>query len=138
MQITGFHGNNPHMQAPMSEEQQARMQEILAKYDPESATREDLQSMRQELFQAGIPRSRQAMDMLKDAGFGPGMPLGHGTGRFIGEGADEAEIASAQQMRKGQLWDLYKQFQAGEISDAEFMNLVKNQVASGSIMDLTF
>lgn len=125
MEISGIFGMRQGLDLPMTEEQKSRMEDILGKYDPENVSREDMESLRQELLEAGIPRSKESMQMMREAGFGP--PAKDGDGPQGTQGQLET--------KKGELWDIYQQLQNGEISEADFMQHIRGQVATGSLID---
>lgn len=109
----------------MTEDQKETLADILAKYDPENMTAEDRKNMKQDIVDAGIPKSRDAMEMLREAGFMKGKDKDPQT---------EALKAKSPQ-GKGQLWDLYKEFQDGRITEAEFLAQVRGQ-SNGSLLDI--
>ena len=101
----------------LTEEQKTAMTEILEKYDPENMTEEDRAAMIQEFREAGIPRSRDGMQLMKEAGFGPpegGPPPGGMRGPMAGTGPSEDV--------KTQLLDLIERAQAGEVTDEELQS----------------
>ncbi len=114
--------------SPLNQEQRSALEEIVARYDPEDMSREDMVAMRGDLAEAGIQNSREAMAVLKDAGFLPRMDV-------------QAEGGQTQQMteqQKGQFWDLYKQFQTGKISEGEFKTLMVSHIGTGALINLSF
>ncbi len=129
MEINGIFGMGKGIELPLSQEQKNTLEEILAKYDPEKMTQEDMKAMREEIAEAGIPRSRETMVMLREAGFTPPPKPNQGTESLLGE-------ENQTQSEKGELWDLYQQLQNGEITEAEFQTLIKNQIQSGSLIDM--
>ena len=60
----------------LTDDQRTSLEEILAKYDPENMTKEEMESLRTELREAGIPRCREVGQAMKEAGFAP--PEGQG------------------------------------------------------------
>ena len=128
MEINGIFGMQKHLSLTMTDEQKESMSNILANYDPEDFTTQDMQSLRRDMMEAGIFNSREAMLMMRQAGFQT---------PTISEEDSEGSLTAAQQLEasKGELWDIYKQFQTGEITEEEFLSLVKGQVGSGSLID---
>jgi hypothetical protein len=129
MEINGIFGMGKGIELPLSQEQKDSLEAILAKYDPEKMTREDMKAMREEMAEAGIPRSRETMVMLKEAGFSPAAMPKHGTEALMGE-------ENQTQSEKGELWDLYQQLQNGEITEAEFQARIQHQIQAGSLISL--
>lgn len=70
--------------AKLTDEQKTAAEEILAQYDPEELSEEDVEEIRQQLRDAGIAPSRDLKALLEEAGFdaeqfrpkGPGGPGG--------------------------------------------------------------
>jgi len=117
---------DPSMDIPMTEEQKAAAQEILAKYDPENMTREDMLAMREEFQDAGISRSRGLMQMMQEAG-------------FKGPRKDDTSQVQARENRngtpRGALWQLYQQFQSGDMSEDEFLEQIKKTPITGQLVN---
>lgn len=128
MEINGIFGMGKGVELPLSQEQKDNLEAILAKYDPEKMTWQDMAAMREEMAEAGIPRSREALVMLREAGFSPA--LLHGKGDEVRNGEEQTRST------KGELWDLYQQLQNGAITEADFQARVKHQIQSGSLISL--
>jgi alkanesulfonate monooxygenase SsuD/methylene tetrahydromethanopterin reductase-like flavin-dependent oxidoreductase (luciferase family) len=62
--------------AALSDDQKTQLSEILDKYDPENMTDESIQSMRDEIKEAGIRPSAELKNILEDSGFEVGPPQG--------------------------------------------------------------
>ena len=122
MEISGIFGNGLGLDIPMTEEEKQKAEDIFSKYDPENMSKEDMEEMRSELREAGIRRSPELRDMMRDAGFGPGNPP---------QGAPMAQDSSG----KGELWDVYQQFMNGDITEAEFLAQVRSGDLTGSLLD---
>ncbi len=129
MEINGIFGMGKGIELPLSQEQKNSLEEILAKYDPEKMTQQDMRAMREEMAEAGIPRSRDAMVMLREAGFSP--TVMHNKGDEVDNGGEDQP-----QSTKGELWDLYQQLQNGEITEADFQARIQHQIKSGSLINL--
>lgn len=126
MQISGFSGQMQMPDIPLSDEQKTTMEEILSQYDAENMTKEDMESIRQELEDAGIPRSKESMQMMRAAGFGP-PPKPQGAGMMMSQSSNS---------EKGELWNIYQQLQQGEISEEEFLAQIRTQAQAGSLISL--
>lgn len=134
MYISGVYGNNSTVDLPMTEEQKTSLTDTLGNYDPENMTAEDMLAMRKEMTEAGIPRSRETMEMLREAGFKPPKPAAstQGTPSLV-DLLDEESNTGVQQ---GELWDLYTQMQNGEISQVDFLSRIGGQaMGTGSLID---
>ena len=110
----------------MTEEQKTTLEEILARYDSESLTEEDSQALQSELEEAGIPRCLESARMLRAAGLRPSPPE---------EEADPAQSlleATKEEENKG-LTDLIERFRSGEITQDEFMSLIRQYAESGML-----
>lgn len=55
--------------AKLSEEQKSAAEEILAQYDPDSLSDDDVDAIKQQLRDAGVGPSRDLKDLLQEAGF---------------------------------------------------------------------
>lgn len=122
MRVTGSYGMNQAMEAPMTEEQKKTAEEILAKYDPENMTGEDMLAMRKEFHEAEIPRSRELQLMMQENG-------------FKGPRKDDAANVQPQESKRGALWQLYQQFQSGELNEEEFIDQIKNTPITGQLVN---
>ncbi|WP_461211336.1 hypothetical protein [Desulfocurvus sp. DL9XJH121] len=123
MEISGIYGMGRGVSLTMTEDQKSTVEEILAKYDPENMTREDMEALRMELEEAGIGRSRELMKMMQEAGFKPPE-----------KPKQPMEEDTRYGVQKGELWDLYQQLQSGEVSEEEFLEQIRNQMP-GSLVD---
>lgn len=130
MRITGAYGMEQATAVPMTDEQKTQAEEILAKYDPENMTPEDWEAMREEFEQAGIRPGRQMMQMMQEAGF-PRPPRPE---RPAAEQAD-APQGNAYGAKKGELWELYQQFQSGEITEDEFLEQFRSSPITGRLIN---
>lgn len=129
MEINGIFGMGKGIELPLGQEQKDSLKEIVARYDPEKMTQQDMKAMREEMAEAGIPRSREALVMLREAGFSPAVM--HNKGDEIQNGGEDQP-----QSTKGELWDLYQQLQNGEITEAEFQARIQHQIQAGSLINL--
>lgn len=60
----------------MTDEQKEQFQEIIANYNPENMTSEDMESLREAFESAGIAPSQELKTLMEEAGFAP--PSGAG------------------------------------------------------------
>ena len=134
--ISGL-GSSPWMEQgqALTDDQKSQLQEIAAKYDPESMTREDVASMMAEIQEAGIRPGEDMKSILEEAGFelqppqggappkgmgGPGGPPPMGMGGSMGE---DSEISDAVQ-------DFVEKAMAGEVTEddiASFLETIQSQ-----------
>ena len=129
MQISGLYGIKPTPDVLMGEGQKSVLEDIISKYDPRNMSPEDKQAMKEELVEAGIPRSKEAMLMLREAGFSMRSEKAEGENPGLGHKTDP--------LKKGELWDLYRQYQAGQISEAEFREITSRDISAGSLFSFT-
>lgn len=82
--ITALFPKGGGLAAKLSDEQKSAAEEILAQYDPDDLSEEDVDAIKQQLRDAGVGPSRELKDLLQEAGFdaerfrpaGPGGPGG--------------------------------------------------------------
>jgi len=131
MNIQGLMGNNRGygLQGQQTaEDKKAQMEEIISHYDPENFTNEDMTSLRQELGEAGIPRSRMVTDALNASG----LEL---------EKDENGQNAAALDREEGRsIRDLLRQFKDGDITKDELavqIDTLKNSLEnqSGLVVD---
>ena len=130
MQIQGISSMSgmqmqPPPSEPLTEEQENSLQDILSNYDLENMTQEEMESLHAEMDEAGIPRSRETMQLMTEAGFDPGsMPPPEGmeppggampTGEMAGSG--ESDSVST-------LMDLISQIQSGEADESDLQSFL--------------
>jgi hypothetical protein len=127
MELTGIAGQMNNMAQHLSKDQKDTLEEILSRYDPENLSRNDLQSLREEIADAGIPRNSAAMRVLREAGFNL---------RGQGQGP-EKDVEDFLEVHKGELWGLFKQFQMGKLSEAEFKTAV-GELKAGMLLNISF
>ena len=112
-------------QTTLTEEERARLEEILAKYDPENMSDEEKQALMEELKSSGIPRCRETFQAIKGAGFElPKPPQGQ-----AGPEAGQAQEAGAM---FPELMNLLNQLKQGDITQDDFfaqLELFKNDLA---------
>lgn len=120
MELNSIGNQNSALAQHLSQEQKDTLAEILSRYDPENLSRNDLNSLRGEIADAGIPRNAQAMRFMREAGFNL---------RGEGLGPKSSNPEDFFEQHKGELWGLYRQFQMGKISEAEFKSAVGEQKA---------
>lgn len=129
MEISGLYGMNPMFDITMTEEQKTTLAEILSKYDAEDFSAQDKRDLRDELVEAGIPRCRDAMQLIREAG----LDL-----RPDRQDKDSGLGIGQYGMQKGELWDYYMQLQNGDITEEEFLSLIKQGTSAGSLFSLKF
>lgn len=128
MELTGIANQSNGLEKPLSEQQKAALAEILSGYDPENLSKQDLRDLRGEIADAGIPRNGQTQQIMLDAGFNLRGNLA---------GAEVAGEGAAAQLQKSELWGLFRQFQMGQISEAEFKTAV-GDFRAGMLMRASF
>ena len=118
----------------LTEEETSQLQEIMSRFDPENMTRDDYESMRVELEEAGLMDNVNTHKALKEAGYEPPAPPEgmHGPGRAPGQDEDDDEA-------KAELLKLLQQLEDEEI-DEEFFStqmreLLQNTGATGNLVD---
>ena len=107
-------------QETLTDEQKAKLEEILAKYDPENLSDEDRKAMMDEMRAAGLPRSRETFQMLKDAGFQPPKPP---TGQGMPAGLGQTTSSGDTDMRS-QLMDMIEKLKSGTLSEKDFLSQI--------------
>lgn len=115
----------------LTDEQKSTMQEIVGKYDPANFSREEAESLREELKSAGIGPSQDTAEFMKELGFErpPGPPPGGGKpGPQI-----DSEI-------KNQLMELISSFKDGDMEEDELISafeeiLKESDSFSGNFLD---
>jgi hypothetical protein len=108
--------------AKLSEEQKSAAEEILAQYDPEALSEEDVDAIKQQLRDAGIGPSRDLKDLLQEAGFdaeqfkpkGPGGEAG-GPGGPGGAPPPPAEGLSEEVLKT--LASIFEEYDAENLSE---------------------
>ena len=136
--INGFsvNGQNPqpHLQRePLSDELKAQAQEIISKYDAQNMSEDDKTSMREELHEAGIGRSRELKTILQDEGFEvKGPPKKHA------RPAPSSETAQPNQ----DIADFLEKYESGNLTDQDIDSLVEllrksGLTSSGVVVDET-
>lgn len=108
----------------LTDDQRTTLEEILAKYDPENMTEEEMESLRTELREAGIPRCREVGQAMAEAGFAP--PEGHG-GQPPAGGLQESPSGK----KTSALSDALTQYENGELTEEELIELLQEYAQSG-------
>jgi hypothetical protein len=125
MQVGDIFSQNTLAETLMSREQKDKLEDILSGYNPENFTRDDLNQLRQELADAGIPRNGETLRIMRDAGF---LHRPHHA-----DAGQEAVETPVSEFRKSNLWGLYEQFRNGKISEAEFRARA-GELGAGSLL----
>lgn len=115
MELTGIATDMYAISQNLTQEQKEKLGDILAQYDPEIFAGNQLQSLRNDISDAGISLNSQAMRMIREAGFDL---------RGQKQEASTENADNDLKSQKTELWDLFKQFQMGEITEAEFKSAV--------------
>ncbi len=157
MQIQGMNTTSSMQQMqqppsqPLSEEQENALQDILSNYDLENISQEELDQLHAEMEEAGIPRSRETMQAMTEAGLdfstmappeGPppgGMPPG-GEGSEGGVSGISGVEESSETSTVSTLMDLISQIQSGEADESDlesFLGQFKQALTSsvGNMID---
>ena len=154
MQIQGMNSMSgmqmqPPPSQPLSEEQENALQDILANYDLENITQEELDSLHAEMEEAGIPRSRETMQIMTEAGLdfsamappeGSPPPGGMPPGGAGGPGGVGGTEESSESSTASTLMDLINQIQTGEADESDledFLGQFKQALTSsvGNMID---
>lgn len=119
----------------LTDEQETQLEEILAKYDPENMTESDKKALVEELRSANIPPCKATFEAMEAAGFTRPTPP-------AGPPPEETGAAGATGSVNTSFLELLRQFQAGEVSESEFLdelNAIKEELETnaGSVIDTT-
>ena len=71
MQIQDIQGISPQsyeLLATLTDNQKTQLLEIISEYDLENISREEMKKLQEELREANIPRCRETMQILNEAG----------------------------------------------------------------------
>ena len=98
---------------PLSDNQKQVLQEILARYKPENFSSQDHVALRQDIKDAQIPRTMETERMIREKGF------------YTQQPDDQRRIPAYTNQQNDplitpQIISLFKQRDAGELSDKEF------------------
>lgn len=118
----------------LTDDQKSKLQEILAKYDSESATDEEIKSMLDEIKETGIRPSEDLKNTLQEAGFELKPPQG-GPPPMGPNGATGAPPEAPQFVQ-----DFMSKIQSGDVTEDDlttFLETLKSQTPSltGIIID---
>lgn len=153
MQIQGM-GSSQQQQASLTEEQQQKVNEILAEYDAENISQEDFESIFAQFKEEGIPGGQALKSTVEEAGFDfssnieeaaasgemagmmPPPPPG-GMGGMPPPGmqsstSSEEEDDSSEYDYASQLEELLAAYDNGEADQSDFEALIESIKASGS------
>jgi hypothetical protein len=122
----------------LTDDEKSTLEEILSKYDAEDMTEEDMQSMMDEIKDAGIRPGEDLKDALEEAGFemkppsGPPPPPPPQT--------EDTESTSTETPQY--LLDFLQKYEAGEVTDEDLASLaasIKSQSGdyTGLLVDAT-
>lgn len=122
--ITSGYASQSYGAESLTEEQRSTLEEILAKYDSEDITEEELQALRSELEEAGIPRCPEAGRMIREAGL-MGEPPEEGQGPPPGPPPQSTSADNSS------LLELIEQYEAGEISQNDLFSSLEEFFQAG-------
>jgi len=100
-------------QKPLTAEQKEKLQEILSNYKPENFSKQDQISLRQDLKNAGIPKSMEVGKIIKETGFSS--PQSSRNSRIPDYMSHQND-----QLITPRILALFKQHGAGELTEEEF------------------
>ncbi|MGE5365298.1 MAG: hypothetical protein ACM3SM_14295 [Bacteroidota bacterium] len=102
----------------LTDEQKKKLQEIIAQYDPETVTQEDMKNMMEEIDSAGIKPSKEFGEIMNEAGFKrPEKP----------EGAEGAgPLSETQDDLAQKLLELLKEKESGSINQEDLDDFIDN------------
>ncbi len=147
MQIQGISsmGGMQPMQPPsdpLTEEQQSTLEEILAEYDMENITQDELDEIHSQMDEAGIPRSRESMEIMTAAGldFSQMAPPEGQPPAPPSDSSAVTDITSAATVEGQSLIELISQLQTGEASEDDvqaYVDQLKMAISSsvGNMID---
>ena len=134
MQISGVSSSYTTMsysQTSLTDEQKDALEEILAKYDPENMSGEDMESLKTELQEAGIRPTREVGQIMNEAGFGPPSGVQGAGGPPPGPPPDMADNDDDEE---NELLELINQVKTGEITQEEFLSTLEEYAQLGGII----
>ena len=100
-------------ETPLTDLQKEALQEILSRYEPENFSSQDRTALRQEIKDAGIPRTPETEKIIRDKG-------------LYNQTTTESSQLSAysgqqqEQLITPKIISLFKQHDLGELSDQQF------------------
>ncbi len=115
----------------MTDEQKDQFSEIIANYDPENVTKEDMDSLRSELEAAGIKPGEDLKNLMDEAGFKP--PEKPQGGRPPKEAGGNSTLPDYMQ-------EFATKFKSGTATEDDLNNLInlvqsQNLSYSGNLID---
>lgn len=114
IQITGQQSASlARQEASLTEPQKEALQEILARYQPENFSSQDRAALRQEMKDAGIPRTPEAEKIIRENGFTNRTPAGNN--QLTAYAGNQQE-----QLITPKIISLFKQHDLGELTDQQF------------------
>jgi len=125
----------------LTDEQKSLLEEILAKYDSENLSDEDRASLMDELKNSGIPRCREAFQMIEAAGLAPERPQGPPPPPPSDEDDDSTQTDALSQL-KSDILTLVEQLLSGQITEDEFRSqleelLPEDAASTGAVINET-
>lgn len=120
-------------QEPLTDDQKQILQEILSRYKPENFSSKDQTALRQEMKEAGIPRTMETERMIRDNGLYSRQPSDSRRIPDYGNHYDDSLMTP-------QIISLFKMHNTGELTDQEFhaqLEQVKQnfQKSSGNLIN---
>ena len=120
-------------QEPLTDDQKQILQEILSRYQPENFSSKDQTALRQDMKEAGIPRTPETEKMLRDKGLFSRQASDYGRIPVYTNRHDDSLMTT-------QLISLFKLHDTGELTDQEFhaqLEQVKQnfQKSSGNLIN---
>ncbi len=145
--MSGMPNMQPPESTPLTDDQKSTLEEILAQYDLENLTDEQLQEIHDQMDEAGIQRSRETMEIMTQAGLDfstmtppdkQGPPPSQGEGLSISATADAQGLLSGTTSEGSTLMSLISQLQSGEASEEDVQSYIDQlkQALSNSLGNL--
>jgi hypothetical protein len=118
----------------LTDDQKTKVQEIISQYDLENLSKDDFEAIIEELKAEGIPRSKDTIEIMKEAGFEP--PQGPPP-KPMNEASSQIDDKT-----KTELLDLLQQYKSGGIDEEGFLANLQSIISdlfdlSGNVVDNT-
>jgi hypothetical protein len=125
----------------LTDEQKSKLEEILSKYDSANMTEADQKSLMEELRSANIPPCKATFETMEAAGFAKPTPPAGPPPDQVGSTTDSGSTTDTGSVNAAFL-ALLRQFQAGEVSESEFLDELNNikeelEQGTGAVIDTT-